>query len=114
MTVACYARKSTDKINDSIENQFLMIDDYISHQQELKDSKVLHFSDDGFTGINMQRDAFQELLAKVRQREIDVIIVKDLSRLGRNYLDVCKLTESIFPFMKIRLIAISDTTFQVF
>ena len=108
MTVACYARKSTDKINDSIENQFLMIDDYISHQQELKDSKVLHFSDDGFTGINMQRDAFQELLAKVRQREIDVIIVKDLSRLGRNYLDVCKLTESIFPFMKIRLIAISD------
>ena len=108
MIVACYARKSTEKINDSIENQFLVIDDYISHQNELKNAEVLHFADDGFTGINMERDSFQELLTKVRQREIDVIVVRDLSRLGRNYLDVCKLTESIFPFMKVRLIAISD------
>ena len=56
----------------------------------------------------MNRNAFQELLSKVRMREIDVVIVKDLSRLGRNYLDVCKLTDSIFPFMKVRFIAISE------
>ena len=108
MIIACYARKSTDKINDSIENQFSVIDNYIYHHNELKDAEILHFSDDGFTGINLQRDAFQELLTKVRQREIDVIVVRDLSRLGRNYLDVCKLTESIFPFMQVRLIAVSD------
>lgn len=53
-------------------------------------------------------NAFQELLAKVRMREIDIIIVKDLSRLGRNYLDVCRLTDSIFSFIKVRLIAVSE------
>ena len=45
MIVACYARKSTEKINDSIENQFLVIDDYISHQNELKNAEILHFAD---------------------------------------------------------------------
>ena len=108
MKIACYARKSTDKPNDSVENQFSVIQQYIHQNNELKYAEILYFSDDGFTGINMQRKAFQELLAKVRQREIDVIIVRDLSRLSRNYLDVCKLTESIFPFMKVRLISITD------
>ncbi len=108
MTVACYARKSNDKRSDSIENQFIVIDEYIKQQNDLKNAEILRFFDDGTTGINLERDAFQELLTKVRKREIDVIVVKDLSRLGRNYLDVCKLTESIFPFMKVRLIAVCD------
>ena len=108
MTIACYARKSNDKESDSIENQFSIIRDYISHQKDLQSAEILQFSDNGASGINLNRDAFQELLSKVRMREIDVVVVKDLSRLGRNYLDVCKLTDSIFPFMKVRLIAISE------
>lgn len=108
MIIACYARKSNEKKNDSIENQLSIIRSYIGQHKELQDAEILQFSDDGFSGIDVDRDSFQELLSKVRQREIDVIVVKDLSRLGRNYLDVCKLTESIFPFMGIRLIAVSE------
>ena len=108
MKIACYARKSTDKGNISIENQFSIIMDYISNQKDLQNAEILQFSDNDASGLNMNRNAFQELLSKVRQREIDVIIVKDLSRLGRNYLDVCKLMDSIFPFMKVRLIAVSE------
>lgn len=108
MMIACYARKSNNKPNDSIENQFSIMQSYIESQKDLQYADILQFSDDGYSGISMERDAFQELLSKVRQREIDVVIVKDLSRLGRNYLDVCKLMDSIFPFMNVRLIAISE------
>ena len=108
MTIACYARKSNNLKNDSIENQLLIIKNYISCHQDLQSAEILQFSDNGASGLDLNRNAFQELLSKVRQREIDVVIVKDLSRLGRNYLDVCKLTDSIFPFMKVRLIAISE------
>ena len=108
MTVACYVRKSNDKENDSIENQIAIINDYIGRQKDLKYVEIIQFCDIGVSGINMNRDAFQELLKRVRMREIDVVIVKDLSRLGRNYLDICKLTDSIFPFMKVRLIAVSE------
>lgn len=108
MTIACYARKSNDKENDSIGNQMAIIMDYISHQKDFRDAEIIQFSDNGASGIDLNRDAFQELLSKVRLREIDVVVVKDLSRLGRNYLDVCKLTDSIFPFMGVRLIAVSE------
>ena len=108
MTIACYARKSNDLKNDSIENQLSIIRDYISRHQDLRNAEILQFSDNGASGLDMNRDEFQELLSKVRLREIDVVIVRDLSRLGRNYLDVCKLTDSIFPFMKVRLIAVSE------
>lgn len=108
MKIACYARKSNNKKNDSIENQIAVIMSYIDSQQDLKNAEILQFIDNGASGIDLDRKAFQELLSLVRLREIDVVIVKDLSRLGRNYLDVCKLTDSIFPFMKVRLIAISE------
>lgn len=108
MTIACYARKSNDKINDSIENQISIIRSYIKSNKDFLGAEIIQFIDNGFSGIDLNRNAFQELLSKVRMREIDVIVVKDLSRLGRNYLDVCKLTDSIFPFMKVRLISVSE------
>lgn len=108
MIIACYARKSNDKENDSIGNQISIIMDYINRHKDFHDAEIIQFSDNGASGIDLNRNAFQELLSKVRMREIDVVIVKDLSRLGRNYLDVCKLTDSIFPFMKVRFIAISE------
>ena len=108
MTIAYYARKSNEKKTDSIENQLSIIDDYIRSQKEFSGADIIKFSDSGFTGINLERDQFQELLSKVRQREIDVIAVKDFSRLGRNYLDVCKLADRIFPFMNVRLISVSE------
>lgn len=108
MTVACYVRKSNDKENDSIENQIAIINNYINRQKDLKYAEIIQFRDIGASGLNLNRDAFQELLKEIRMRKIDVVIVKDLSRLGRNYLDICKLTDSIFPFMKVRLIAVSE------
>ena len=108
MVIACYARKSNDKINESIKNQISIIRSYISRQEDFQNAEIIQFTDEHCSGINVNRDGFQELLTKVRMREIDVVIVKDLSRLGRNYIDVCKLTDSIFPFMKVRLIAVSE------
>lgn len=108
MTVACYVRKSNDKENDSIENQIAIINNYINRQKDLKYAEIIQFRDIGASGLNLNRDAFQELLKEIRMRKIDVVIVKDFSRLGRNYLDICKLTDSIFPFMKVRLIAVSE------
>jgi len=108
MIIALYARKSNNKETDSIENQLAIMTDYIRSQREFSGCKILKFMDDGFSGINIERDSFQELLALVRQRQVDMIVVKDLSRLGRNYLDISKLVDSIFPFMKVRLIAVAD------
>lgn len=108
MIIACYARKSSCKENDSIIHQLDIMRSYISSKKELSGADILFYTDDGHSGISADRPQFQELLTKVRERLIDVIVVKDLSRLGRNYLDVCKLTDSIFPFMGVRLIAIAD------
>ena len=108
MIIALYAQKSNNKVTDSIENQLAIMTDYIRSQKEFSGCKILTFTDDGFSGIDIERDAFQELLTLVRQRQVDVIVVKNLSRLGRNYLDISKLVDSIFPFMKVRLIAVAD------
>lgn len=108
MIICWYARKSNNLKNESIDNQFRIIDSFIHRQKEFKTAKILRFSDDNFTGMNLERDSFQELLALVRKREIDVIIVKDLSRLGRNFLDVVRMTQSIFPFLGVRVIAVDD------
>lgn len=108
MKIACYARKSNEKKTDSIENQLSIIKEYIMQRPDLQKAELCFFSDDGCSGIDTDRKAFQELLSGVRQRKYDVVIVKDLSRLSRNYLDVCTLADSIFPFMKVRLIAVAE------
>ena len=108
MNVAYYARTSVDLHTDSIENQFAIMERCIRSKPDLQGAQILYFADKGQSGIDTEREAFQELLAQVRQRRIDCIIIKDFSRLGRNYLDVCKLTESILPFMGVRLISVNE------
>ncbi|GHU56100.1 recombinase [Clostridia bacterium] len=109
MNIACYARYSAEKSdNESVENQFSIIEHYVKNQRDLLKSKLFKYFDLGFSGVSLERPQIQQLLTDVRMRKIDVVIVKDFSRLSRNYLDVLKLTESIFPFMKVRFIAVSD------
>jgi DNA invertase Pin-like site-specific DNA recombinase len=109
MTVAYYARFSCEKgDNESVANQFSIMKSYVEKQNDFENANFLTYKDEGFSGINLERPAFQEMLTAVRMRKINCIIVKDLSRLGRNYLDVCKLTDSVFPFMNVRVIAVSD------
>ena len=95
-----------DKSN-SIENQKELIQRYISCKESLQNVPVMDFVDDGYTGSNFDRPGFQQMMDGVRNGKIDTIIVKDLSRFGRDYIGVGEYMEQIFPLLGVRLIAIS-------
>ena len=69
---------------------------------------TVFFVDDGITGTTMKRPGFQKMLTAIEAGYISAVFVKDLSRLGRNYIEVGKLTEEFFPLHDIRLVAVSD------
>lgn len=96
-----------DKSN-SIENQKELIQRYISCKESLQNVPVMDFVDDGYTGSNFDRPGFQQMMDGVRNGKIDTIIVKDLSRFGRDYIGVGEYMEQIFPLLGVRLIAIND------
>ena len=74
----------------------------------MKNAVGLEFCDDGYTGTNFERPGLQELFKRIRKKEVDCIITKDISRFSRNYLDACDYLEQIFPFMGVRFIAVND------
>lgn len=92
--------------SDSIENQESLVRAYIENDPAL--SLVSVYSDNGETGVNFQRDDFERLLDDIRAGAIDCVIVKDLSRFGRNYIEAGEYLEKIFPFMGVRFIAVND------
>lgn len=101
------SREDGDKLeSDSISNQRELIADYVSHQQGL--SIVSEYVDDGHTGTNFERPAFMKMMEDVKSGKINCIIVKDLSRFGRNYIETGRYLEKIFPFMGVRFISILD------
>lgn len=106
---AIYARLSIEDNGiqgDSIENQIEMIEKYISKCQDLK---VIHtFVDNGETGTNFERPAFSDMMEEVKKGAINCIVVKDLSRFGRNYLETGNYLEKIFPYLGIRFISVDD------
>ena len=69
---------------------------------------LLHFYDDGISGVTMERPGFQAMLAEIEQGKASAVFVKDLSRLGRNYIEVGKLMEEFFPEHDIRFVSVSD------
>ena len=88
--------------------QVLRIQRYISCKESLQNVPVMDFVDDGYTGSNFDRPGFQQMMDGVRNGKIDTIIVKDLSRFGRDYIGVGEYMEQIFPLLGVRLIAIND------
>ena len=94
--------------SNSITNQRRIIREYISAHEDLCTMHLIEKCDDGYSGTNMDRPAMQELLDLVKEQKVDCIIVKDMSRFARNYLETGKYVEQIFPFMGIRFIAIND------
>ena len=74
--------------SNSVTNQRNLLDTFISRTPELADSNVIEFCDDGWSGKNFERPGFQEMIAKARTGKIQCIVVKDLSRFGRDYLTV--------------------------
>ena len=108
-TAALYCRLSRDDNMDSesnsIQNQRKIL------QKAAKDkgyTDTVFFVDDGITGTTMKRPGFQKMLTSIEAGYISAVFVKDLSRLGRNYIEVGKLTEEFFPLHDIRLVAVSD------
>ena len=105
-----YLRLSRDdgdkEESNSITGQRDLLRDYISQHPELREYAVR--VDDGFSGSTFERPSFQKMIEDVRAGRTDCIIVKDLSRFGRNYLDVGEYIEKIFPFLGVRFIAVND------
>lgn len=71
-------------------------------------TNLVHFLDDGISGVTMDRPGFVEMICQLEQGKASAVFVKDLSRLGRNYIEVGRLTEEFFPNHDIRLVAVSD------
>ena len=94
--------------SNSISNQRIMITDYIHHDPELRKYEVMEFCDDGYSGTSMDRPGMNELLKEVKANKISCIIVKDMSRFARDYIELGTYLNQIFPFMGIRFIAIND------
>ena len=101
------SREDGDKTeSNSIGNQRELIRDFAAEQPGLH--LVEEYADDGYTGTNFERPAFQNLFRELEQGTINCILVKDLSRFGRNYIEVGRYLERIFPVMRVRLIAVTD------
>lgn len=118
MTIAVYIRLSREdpdkrkqeykKESLSITNQRNYIQAYISSHEEFKGARRMEFVDDGYSGTNFNRPSVQKMLGMCRNREVDCVIVKDISRFGRNYLEVGSYLDQIFPCLGIRFIAVND------
>ena len=95
------------KESNSIENQRLLLQNYIMENPDLY-GDVIEYVDDGFTGTNFNRPAFQQMIIDAKNGLIQVILVKDLSRLGRNYIEMGDYLDQIFPRLGVRVIAVSS------
>ena len=109
---ALYIRLSVDDDNpgesNSVMNQRDLLNDFIRARPELCQGAVMEFVDDGWSGTNFDRPSVKKLLGLARSGGVNCIVVKDLSRFGRNYIEVNEYIEQIFPFLGIRFISIND------
>lgn len=109
--VAAYLRLSkeefsNEKESNSITNQKLIIDNYLKEHKEYE--LVDYYIDDGYSGTNFNRPEFQRMLEDIKNKKIDIIIIKDLSRLGRNYIETGNFIEVIFPGMGVSVISVDE------
>ena len=109
MTAFLYERLSRD---DNLEGESYSIGNQKKLLTKVAKEKgytnLVHFLDDGISGVTMDRPGFVEMIQQLEQGRAAAVFVKDLSRLGRNYIEVGRLTEEFFPEHDIRLVAVSD------
>ncbi len=109
VSAAIYVRLSRDDDLDgesySISNQKKLLN---SVAKEKGYKNILTFCDDGISGVTMNRPGYLSMVEAIENNKISAVFVKDLSRLGRNYLEVGKLMEDFFPDHDIRFVAVSD------
>lgn len=107
---ACiYARLSVsgdDRKNESIDTQIEIAKEYLGRQKDM----VLYdcYTDLGKTGTDFKREGFERMMKDIRMHKVDCVIVKDLSRFGRNHIETGNYIEKIFPFLGVRFIAVTD------
>jgi len=92
--------------SNSIKNQRDMLLDFVRQNPDIEVANIL--ADDGFTGANFDRDAFKEMIRHIEDGEVDCVIVKDFSRLGRDHIGTGKYIERYFATKKIRFIAVNE------
>lgn len=117
MTIAIYIRlsledgdlSSSDKLeSESITNQRSMLIDYIRTSTELCDAEIMEFCDDGYSGKNFDRPGVKRLIEAAQNGGIQCVVVKDLSRFGRDYITVGNYISRVFPFLGVRFISVND------
>lgn len=109
---AIYARLSnfessgSNNNEETLEVQIAYIQSYLEKQSDMKLVDI--FADKGFTGTNFSRPEFERLLRALQEKSVDCIIVKDFSRLGRNFVETGQYLEQVFPLLGVRFVAIND------
>lgn len=111
--VAIYLRLSLEDVDDkdesnSISSQRVLLLDYIRNNEELKGKEVSEFCDDGYSGTSMERPGMQKLLKEIKDNKVKCVVVKDMSRFSRDYIELGTYMNQIFPFMGVRFIAVND------
>ena len=101
------SREDGDKIeSESVSSQRALLERFLQERPEIAAHDF--YIDDGWSGTDFERPAFQKMLADITAKKINCVIVKDLSRFGRNYVEAGKYLETVFPLFKVRFIAIND------
>lgn len=110
LKVALYVRLSEEdgdgKISESVKSQKSMLEDFVKAMPNMASYEF--YIDDGYTGGNFDRPAFKTMLGDILAKKINCVIVKDLSRFGRNYTEVSNYLQVMFPTLEVRFIAIND------
>ncbi|MCL2812227.1 MAG: recombinase family protein [Clostridia bacterium] len=101
------SREDGDKEeSDSIGNQRSLLQEYVAMENDIEVSDI--YIDDGYSGTNFERPDFKRMMDDLKGRAINCVVVKDLSRFGRNYIEVGQYIEKIFPFMDVRFVSVND------
>lgn len=107
---AIYARLSYEteenRERDTVETQIAYLKNFIDRQEDMELADI--YADVSFSGTNFERPEFERMLQDIRAGKVDAVITKDLSRLGRNYIDSGTYIERIFPLFHVRYIAVND------
>lgn len=101
------SREDGDKEeSDSITNQRELILEFLKSRKDIRIHAVR--VDDGYSGVNFERPAFQQMVKDIKAGKVNCVVTKDLSRFGRNHIEVGKYIEKIFPYLGVRFIAVND------
>lgn len=101
-------KNNPDGVSNSIASQRELLHSFVTSKEEFIDYKIAEYCDDGFSGTNFDRPQVQKMLSAAEHGYVQVIIVKDFSRFGRNSIEVGNYLEEIFPYTGLRFISVND------